>query len=261
MNPVTITFVTPTLDSERFFEATLASIHGDVPRSMEVQHIVVDGGSSDRTVDMARAYDCEVVIGEDEGLYDAMNIGIRRAAGDVIAILNSDDTLLPGTLSTVSEWFRRRRSSWMAGGLRWTDGEGRPIADLPAPPAWLRVEAFASLGWNCIHHQATFMTRDFYGRVGEYDLRYPLAADYELLARALQTEPFERVDRTLATFRRHGGNASMRGEQALIEEGRRIAAAYGPRDEFRRRVYRAGLKAWLNAVRPGWFVAKKLGRA
>lgn len=259
MSRVKITFVTPTLNSERFFDATLASIHGHVPDSMDVQHIVVDGGSSDRTVEMARMYDCEVVVGEDAGLYDAMNIGIRRAEGDVIAILNSDDTLLEGTLSTVADWFRSRNSNWMVGGLRWTDEDGRRVADLPAPPHWLRVAAFASLGWNCIHHQATFMTREFYETVGEYDLAYPLAADYELLARALRIEPFDRLDRSLATFRRHGQNASMRGERALIEEGRRIASEYGPRNELRRIAYRTGLKIWLNAARPSWFFKKRMG--
>jgi glycosyltransferase involved in cell wall biosynthesis len=254
-----ITFVTPTLNSERFFAETLASIHTDIPDSVLVQHVVVDGGSSDRTVPLAREYGCELVVGEDQGLYDAMNIGIRRAEGDVIAILNSDDTLLEGAIAAVAAWYGDRSRSWAVGGLRWTDASGRRIADLPAPPTWLRAEVFASLGWNCIHHQATFMTRECYSRVGEYDLEYPLAADYELLARALRLEPFDRIDRTLSTFRRHGQNASMRGERALIDEGRRIASEYGPSSDLRKAAYRAGLKAWLNASNPGWFLAKKRG--
>jgi len=257
MSRLKISFVTPTLNSEAFFAETLNSVHGAVPDSVEIQHIVVDGGSSDRTLDMAREYDCDVIVGEDEGLYDAMNIGIRRAAGDVVAILNSDDTLLDGTLSTVAAWHRERRSEWMVGGLRWTDADGRPVADLAAPPGWLRVGAFASLGWNCIHHQASFLTRDFYDEIGEYDLTYPLAADYELLCRALQMQPFDRIDRPLATFRRHGQNASMRGQKALIEEGRRIAAAYGPSGALHRGAARTALKIWLNAARPGWYLAKR----
>ena len=261
MSKVTVTIVTPTLNSERYFPDTLASIHGGIPAAVEVQHIVVDGGSSDRTVELARSHDCEVVIGEDEGLYDAMNIGIRRASGDVISILNSDDTLLPGTLDAVGAWHGSRVSEWMVGGIRWTDGLGQALADLPAPPEWMGVEAFASLGWNCIHHQATFMTRDFYRTVGEYDLSFPYAADYELLARALRIEPFQRVGRSLATFRRHGDNASILGKPALLEEGRRIEARFGPRTRIRRDLYRMALKVWLNAASPGWFVAKKTGKA
>lgn len=105
------------------------------------------------------------------------------------------------------------------------------------------------------------MTRQFYDRVGEYNLAYPLAADYELLARALEIEPFDRVPRTLATFRRHGQNASMRGSEALVDEGRRIAAEYGPRSRLRSAAYRSALKLWLNAARPGWFIMKKIGSA
>ena len=261
MSKVAVTVVTPTLNSERYFPDTLESIHGSIPASVEVQHIVVDGGSTDRTVELAHSFGCEVVTGEDEGLYDAMNIGIRKAEGDVISILNSDDTLLPGTLETVGEWYACRTSEWMVGGIRWTDGHGKALADLPAPPAWMGVEAFASLGWNCIHHQATFMTRAFYGVVGEYDLAFPFAADYELLARALRIEPFQRVGRTLATFRRHGDNASIRGKQALLEEGLRIEARFGPRTRIRREFYRIALKLWLNSASPGWFLAKRLGRA
>jgi len=257
MNRLKISFVTPTLNSENFFAETLASVHDDVPKSVEIQHVVVDGGSSDRTLELASRYDCEVIVGEDQGLYDAMNIGIRRAVGDVVAILNSDDTLLGGTLSTVAAWHPERRSEWMVGGLRWTDRDGRPIADLAAPPSWLRVGTFASLGWNCIHHQASFITRDFYREIGEYDLSFPLAADYELLCRALKKQPFDRIARPLATFRRHGQNASMRGQDALVAEGRRIAAEYGPGGSLQRGAARLALKLWLNAACPRWYVAKR----
>jgi glycosyltransferase involved in cell wall biosynthesis len=258
---VRVTVITPTLNSERFFPETLRSIHGDVPPSVEVEHIVVDGGSTDGTVELARAHNCQVITGEDDGLYDAMNIGLRRATGDVISILNSDDTFLPGTIATIAAWFQDRQSDWMVGGIRWTDGSGRKLADLPAPPAWMGVEAFASLGWNCVHHQATFITRDLYRRVGEYDLSFPYAADYELLARTLRQMKFDRAGRPLATFRRHGQNASIRGQEALVEEGRRIQEVYGPQSEVRRRSYRYALKIWLNAASPAWLIAKKTGRA
>jgi len=243
------------------FRATLDSIHASVPEAVTVQHIVVDAGSTDRTVAVAREFDCDLIIGEDEGIYDAMNIGLRRADGDVIAMLNSDDTYLEGALETVRDWYEGRKSSWMVAGLRWIDEDGRRIADLPAPPSWLTVEAFASLGWNCIHHQTSFLTRKFYQQVGEYDLAFLLAADYDLLARALRLAPFDRIDRTLATFRRHGHSASMQGAERGIEEGSRIAKLYGPPSKSVRLAYRWALKSWLNAASPGWFLAKRRGSA
>lgn len=260
MRSVTISIVTPTLNSERFFGATLSSIHDNVPSSVDVQHIVVDGGSSDRTVEMAQMHDCEIVEGEDKGLYDAMNIGIRRAEGDIVAILNSDDILLDETLSTVGAWFRNsgRRSGWLVGGVRWIDAASQTLAELGAPPSWLRAGVLASLGWNCIHHGATFMTREYCSKVGEYDITYSLAADYEFLVRALMIQPYDRINQTLYGFRWHGQNATASGPDVLRKEGQRIAAAYGPRSALLGSAYRTGLRAWMNAANPRWFAAKKL---
>lgn len=261
MDTVRISLVTPTLNSERYFAECLSSVHDGQPAGVEVQHIVVDGGSTDRTVEMARARTHEVISDEDEGLYDAMNIGIRRADGDVVGIINSDDMLLPGTLARVAEWYRNRRSEWMVSGIRWTNPDGSRQADLPAPPTWMHLEMFASLGWNCIHHQGTYITRDFYREVGEYDLAFPIAADYDLLARAMEIQPFDRIDGLAATFRRHAGSTSMTSTEAVETEGERIARHYGPASLVRRRAYRTVLKTWLNGTNPGWYIAKRMGRA
>lgn len=184
MNRLRLSIVTPTLNSVRYFEECLQSIHGSPPPEITIQHIVVDGGSEDGTLDLARRYPCLVIRDEDEGLYEAMNIGIRRADGDVIGILNSDDSLIPGALAAVAAWYGRRRAEWAAGGIRWIDADGAVRAKLPAPPGWMPLRMFASLGWNCLHHGATFIMRDFYSRIGEYDTSYPIAADYDNAGRS-----------------------------------------------------------------------------
>ena len=261
MIPVNISIVTASLNSERYFTECLESIHRQVPDGIRVQHIVVDGGSGDRTLELAGRYPCEIVCGQDEGLYDAMNIGIGRSTGDVVGILNSDDTLLPGALATVADWYRSRNSEWMVAGLRWTNGEGRSLGNVPAPPAWMSVEAFASLGWNCIHHSTSYMTREFCSRVGTYDLTYAIAADYDFFARALRLQPYDRIGRTLSTLRFHGENVSASSPSGLADENERILNLYGPRSAARRSVGAFGLRLWLNGMSPGWFAAKRSRQA
>lgn len=260
MKQIALSIVTATLNSEAYFRECLESIHGQASATVDIEHIVVDGGSTDATVEMARSFPCVIVQDEDDGLYDAMNIGVDRAEGDVVMIVNSDDVLLPGAAEAIARWYVGRRSEWAIGGLRWMDVRGRPLADIAAPPAWMSVPVFASLGWNCAHHGATLVTRSFHDEVGRYDTSYEISADYEFLARALALQPFDRLNETLSGYRRHAGSASVRGTAAIAREGERIAARYGPAG-FRRRLYAAALRLWLNASNPGWLRAKYLGRA
>jgi hypothetical protein len=105
------------------------------------------------------------------------------------------------------------------------------------------------------------MTRDLYSEVGEYDVTYKIAADYDLLARALRIQSFDREARSLATFRRHGENASIVQKGASDIEVDRVAEEYGPRNRLRRAVLRFGLKTWLNSASPRWYLAKRFGLA
>lgn len=254
---VRISIITPTLNSEKYFAECLRSIHDAPAEGVEIQHLVVDGGSEDRTVEMAEAYPCEIICDEDESLFDAVNIGLRRADGDVIVFLPSDDSFVDGALTTVAGWYRNRKAEWMVGGIRWVDANSERLADLPPPPSWMSAEMYACLGWNCVHQQATFLTRSFHDRIGEYDLSHAFAADYDLFNRVLRDHPFDRVDVTLARFRRHSGSTGMRQRAALKEEAKRIADNYGPSGHFRRHVYRTILRLWFNALNPGWLFVKR----
>jgi hypothetical protein len=121
-------------------------------------------------------------------------------------------------------------------------------------------EAFASLGWNCIHHSTAYMTREFCAKIGKYDLSYTIAADYDFFARALQLQIYDRIPRTLSTLRFHGENVSASSPEALAEENRRILERYGPNSAGRKVAFAFGLRLWLNAMSPGWYVSKKSGR-
>jgi glycosyltransferase involved in cell wall biosynthesis len=254
---VLITVVTPTLNAERYLHARIESTRGQVTSNVQVEHVVVDGGSTDGTVEFARSRSCTVMTGRDEGIFDAINKGSFNSSGALVGFLGADDVLLPGALDAVARHYRRAGRRWLVGGGRWLDGDGAPRGDVAAPPSWMTVPMLASLGWNCIPHTATYMRRDLFEELGGFDKQFKYSGDYDFMLRALQREPFARINRTLSAIRRHGGNASMQETPVHRAEAEEITRRYGPSSRSRRVTYQYLLKLWLNGTNPGWFLRKR----
>jgi glycosyltransferase involved in cell wall biosynthesis len=253
-----ISVVTPTLNAIRYLRNCIESIRIQASSNVQVEHIVVDGGSSDGTVELARSAGCTVMTGKDEGIFDAINKGSFNSNGVLIGFLGADDILLPGTLDAVYRHFRSHDRRWFAGGGRWLDADGRRCGDITAPPAWITVPMLASLGWNCISHMATYVHRELFDELGGFDTRFRYFGDYEFMLRALEREPFCRVNRTLFGGHRHGTNASMQQTPIHWAETKTIMERYAPSSSWKRAVHRYRLKVWLNATSPTWFVHKRI---
>jgi glycosyltransferase involved in cell wall biosynthesis len=251
---VTVSIITPTLNGAAYLQECANSVAAQRTTGIGVEHLVVDDGSTDGTLDIAERNGCQVIQGRRAGLYDAMNLGIESAGGQILGVLGSDDLLAAGALRRVVDGLASSRRPWVVGGIEWIDANGSSLGYIGPPPPWMTTHMFASLGWNCIHHQATFMTREFLNDLGGYDAAYRIAGDYEFLARALQRSRFVRSCNLLAYFRRHGLNLSM--SPLTAEENRRVAALYGP-PAILRPYYRQTLRVWLNARHPRWWQHKR----
>lgn len=253
-----ISVVTPTLNAIRYLQSCIESTRDQQSPNVQVEHIVVDGGSTDGTVEFAEAQGCTVISGRDEGIFDALNKGSFRASGELLGVLGSDDLLLPGALDAVAQHFQQDRRRWLVGGGRWLDGAGRPRGDIAAPPTLVTVPMLASLGWLYFPHPATYVHRDFFKELGGYDKSFKYFGDYDFILRALEREPFSRVDRTLTGVRRHGGNASMQQTPIHSAETRQIMERYGPSSPWKQAAYRYLLKVWANGTNPTWFLQKRV---
>ena len=123
--PPSITVITPSYNAARTIEETLASVRAQGYPQLE--HIVVDGGSTDGTVEILRAAPGIRWISEpDRGLAHAMNKGIAMATGEIVGELNADDVYEPGALHAVDAAFTPA-VQWLTGYCRIIDGDGREI--------------------------------------------------------------------------------------------------------------------------------------
>ena len=176
-----ISVVTPCLNSVHTIRETIASVRQQNYPNLE--HLVLDGGSKDGTLDILKAYPHLKSISEkDRGLYDAMNKGLARATGDLIVILNADDCFRPGVLEKVALAFQAH-PEWDAlfADVIFVDAEGREIYRREEAIYDYDVLRYA-LDYVC--HQTLFVKREVYERIGNYRYQdFLTAADYEFKLR------------------------------------------------------------------------------
>lgn len=181
-----ITIVTPTLNRARYLGEAIESVL--TQGYADLEHIVVDGMSSDGTVELLARYPHLRVIREpDTGVYDALNKGIRAATGDVIGHLNSDDTYAVGVFARVGEACADPAVEAVHGGADLVAEDGRLIRRFVSPEEI--ALSFANATVASPIPNARFFRRSFYERVGLYDVRYRVAADRDFLFRAACAAP------------------------------------------------------------------------
>jgi glycosyltransferase involved in cell wall biosynthesis len=254
-----VTVVTPTLNAIAYLEECMRSVKSQAGPNVTVEHIVVDGGSTDGTVEFAQSKGAKVLQGTDSGLYDADNKGAAASSGELIGFLGADDLLLPGGLDAVVRTYQRDRRPWLVGGLRWLDGEGRSLGEIAAPPSWMTEQMMAALGWCCTGQQATYTTRQLFDDLGGFDTTFKVAGDYDFYCKALADVPWSRVTQPLACFRRHGANLSMGSGFGEFDEYTVILDRYARSSHWARAIERQTLRAYLNVRNPTWAIRKRLG--
>jgi len=213
--PLKFSIITCTWNSADYLEACLSSILAQNYPHIEL--ILVDGGSTDGTLDSIRALPRPYRLIENirGGISHAMNEGIRLATGDVIAHLHSDDYyLMPGVLSKVAQHFQSSGRGWVFGRImqdRQGDLHGE---DFIAP----RYSYAQLLKRNFIPHPATFVQRDLMLRAQGFNPALKYAMDYDLWLKLARLGNPVQLDEPLTAFRVHSGSLSTRNRLAAMEE-------------------------------------------
>jgi glycosyltransferase involved in cell wall biosynthesis len=253
---VLVTIVTPSLNGMKFLRECIESTRRQKTKHVDVEHIFVDGGSTDGTVEFAASQGCTVLTREEPSVYAALNKGCYKSNGTLLGTIGCDDIFLPGALDAVVRHHERTGAKWLVGGCRWMDERGVPRGDLRAPPGWLTLPMHVSLGWSCFPHISTFVHRDLFLELKGYDSDFMYAGDYDFFARALRHGSFTRIRRILTGVRHHGTNLSMVPNLRHFAEDKAIMEHYGPESGWQRAACRGVLKMWLNGTNPRFFVCK-----
>ncbi len=203
-----VSIITPSYNQAPFLEATLRSVlDQDYPR---LEYIVVDGGSTDGSLEILRCYETRLAawISEpDRGQTDAINKGFALATGDILAYLNSDDTYCPDAVTEAVAYLQAHPEVGMVhAGAFYIDQVGHPVARFPsAPTSHLDLRR----GAPKIAQQAAFFRAEVWKMVGPLDPSFFYAMDYDLWVRISAVTPMAFVPRIWAGFRLHDESKSM----------------------------------------------------
>jgi glycosyltransferase involved in cell wall biosynthesis len=229
-DPLKISVVTPSFNGIHTIAETLRSVASqDYPH---VEHLVVDGGSTDGTVELLKKFPnpkMRWVSEKDQGHYHAMDKGTRMASGQVVAILNADDCYRPGVLSRVAEAFQKH-PDWdgLFGDIVYVDGSGQEI--------FRREEALFDrqiirFGHNVVNHQTLFLKKETYLRLGGYRYQeFKNCCDYEYVMRLIKARcRIGHIPVYIVNYRYHdhGQSADLRVRANMARESVAIRKEYG----------------------------------
>lgn len=214
MRNTLVSIITVCLNSSKSIRKTFDSVLQQ--DYSQIEYLVIDGLSTDGTVDIIKEYEplfqgrMRWISEKDDGIYDAMNKGIRMSSGELIGILNSDDYYEKDAVKImISEWTEERYQILYGAMRTWKDGVEESI----------NLLSHRFLRERMIGHPACFVTRGVYEDFGYYDTEYISAADYDFMLKMNENSKvhFVPVYHLIVNFTAGGVCASDKAYEDLME--------------------------------------------
>jgi glycosyltransferase involved in cell wall biosynthesis len=215
-----VSIITPSYNQARFLEKTMRSVlEQEYPN---IEYLVADGGSRDDSVSIIKKYDQQLkwwVSEKDSGQAEAINKGLTRASGEIVAWLNSDDYYMPGTVADAVKALQEHpAASFVFGKVRVVDPEQRILNTLEYGE-WGLEEL---MSFRIIGQPAVFMRKSALKSAGTLDLSYHYLLDHQLWLRLALTGEMRYIPHTWASAHYHEGCKNFAQAAEFGKEAQRI---------------------------------------
>jgi glycosyltransferase involved in cell wall biosynthesis len=231
MNFPKLSIITPSFNRAEMIAAAIESVL--LQNYPNFEHIIVDGGSTDNTLDVLAKYPhLKVMSQPDQGIYDALNKGIGIARGEYIGFLNTDDYYVEGAFSEVVNLFERMHSDAIAGRAQlfrqMRDGTNSVIH---LTKLLTEQRLWAELTYGDPAFNAWFFRRRVFAQIGNFDTSYRIIADRDFLIRfALSDLPHTHLEKVIYCYRVHDNSLTfsrnISGFSRIADENLRWAGYY-----------------------------------
>ena len=214
-NQPLITIVTAVFNGEKYLEESILSLHKQLYGNYE--HIIIDGGSTDGTIDIIKKYEDKIdywCTEKDKGIYDAFNKGMKLASGEYLGFLNSDDIYSDHALKILTKYIEKYpEKDFFFGAVKkhW----GILYGYKPYKIHW-------SWGFYSSHSTGFFIKTNSAKKVGLYNLKYKYSADYDYFFRMIVKKKLKGIgtkkNEIFGTFRRGGYSSTIKFIDHFMEE-------------------------------------------
>jgi len=221
-----ISIIIPSFNLGRFIEETIRSIV--LQRWPDLELIIIDGGSSDETVQVIKKYEPWIrwwVSEPDRGQAEAINKGLERATGDIVAWFNADDFYTDGIFAAVAEGWRRNSNAIYAAPVANFYARGRETLIHPRGISLANVIQYWTKR-SIWHDPGLFWSRAVVDAVGGPDASLHYSHDFDYLVRALQHAKVEYIDHVAAGFRLHQESKTVSMTEQMMAETAEVSRRY-----------------------------------
>jgi len=252
-----ISIITPSFNSAKYIETTIKSVINQSYKNFE--YIIIDGGSNDGTVEIIEKYQDKLsywVSEPDQGMYQAVNKGLARAKGSIIAYLNSDDIYYPNTLKIVVNFFNRNdKISLVYGRLDFIDKNNNWLYTLNYPKFFIYL--FMRANFSTIGQPASFWRGNMSMENKLFDEDLKLASDFDFFIRIGRSYKVSYFPEVLAAFRIHNEQMTERYSKTAYDEINIIHKRYFPNElKIKNYLIRSIYKLFFKAINIKAYIKK-----